>query len=117
MNKIQVSAILDGASSLKDGGLSVRFHTQELSAQDKLIVLENLNQFGWLLFSINELQPEEIPETDAEFKGKKQSQRIRNSLFVLWDKSGRPGKFDDFYRDKTDKIIEWIKNKIEVENG
>lgn len=115
MKGIKVAATLNGANSLADGGLSIRLHTQELSAQDKLEIFEHLNKFGWLIFSENELQPEEMPETEAEFKGKKQSQRIRNSLFVLWDKSGRPGKFDDFYRDRTDKIIEWIKNKIEVE--
>lgn len=43
-------AVLEGVSTLKDGGVSLRFHTQELTAEEKANMFSWADRFGWLLF-------------------------------------------------------------------
>jgi hypothetical protein len=103
----QAPAILTRVSSLKDGGLSLGFATQELSNTDKVTAFEFIHQFGWLLFRENEFKPEN-DET------KSPSTRLRNVLFVYWDQRKKNKvDFDTFYRQEMNKIIEVVKDKLE----
>ena len=117
MKKIQLQATLEGVSTKKDGSLTVRFSTQELKPEEKVIVMEFLNDFGWLLFASNELKEEEVPKEQAEFKGKTQSARLRNVLYVWFEQLKKEGKttvdWDKFYREKTEMLIEHIKEKLD----
>lgn len=65
---IQTPAILEGVSTLKDGSLSVRFHTQEMSPEQKILFMEYLQRFGWLLFKASEttFKDDEVPEYDPK---------------------------------------------------
>lgn len=58
---------------------------------------------------------EELDELDTDLydKPKSQSQRIRNTLFKLFEQDTEGyAEFKDYYKDKTDKIIEHLKSKI-----
>ena len=50
-------------------------------------------------------------------EGKTPSQKLRNSIYVLWDKQGRPKEFCQFYENYIEefrnRILDQI-NKIEV---
>jgi hypothetical protein len=111
----QAPAILTRVSSLKDGGLSLGFATQELSNTDKVTAFEFIHQFGWLLFRENEFKPEDVPTKDAENdETKSPSTRLRNVLFVYWDQRKKNKvDFDTFYRQEMNKIIEVVKDKLE----
>ena len=79
-----------------------------------------LDGFGYLYFRAEEqLSKEEIEEldnldTDLFDQPKTQSQRIRNVLYKLWEQDNKG--FDDFkafYKYHTERIIQWIKDKLE----
>jgi hypothetical protein len=104
---------LSGFSSRADGSAGLRFATQELPL-GSFDVLHKLNgQFGWLLFSENEIQDEEIPTEDAEEGKKRPSVRLRAALFVLWTQTGKPGDFEGFYRERMDKLITFVIDKLD----
>ena len=110
--KAQVQATLEGLSTRKDGSLAMRFSTQELDTQEKLILLEKQGKFGWLLFDENAFKEADIPKSQA-VEGKTPSQRLRAALFVLWEHSDKIDDFETYYRRKMEKLIDWVKDKIE----
>ena len=116
MNGFTVSAVLTRAAATSDGGISVGFHTKELPADEKLSLMKLYNQTGWLLFSPDPIQETAVPEKRSEFELKSRSQTLRGVIFVYWDKSGRQGEFEDFYRSKMNGFIEHVKNKIDELN-
>ena len=110
---IKLPAYLTGFSSRADGSAGIRFATQELTSDDWVELQQNLNQFGWLVFSANEAQPTDIPKEEAEDKAKTPSKRLRATLFVLWKQKGEPQDFESFYRVQVEKVIEAIKSKLD----
>ena len=107
-----VQAILTRASSMVDGGLSLGLHTKELTAEEKVKIMDFHNQAGWLVFSANEVKDEDIPVQDAEMGGKTPSQRLRAVLYIMFDQAGAVGDFDTFYKNKMEAIIEHYKEKL-----
>lgn len=102
----QVPAIVDGVSPLKDGGMSIRYHTQEVNSEMKMLLIECHQKFGWLQFS-------EQPITDAPSEtivrdkdAKTPSQRLRGRMFVYYTKmiDTDPAGFDDWYARKLEAI-------------
>lgn len=110
---IQLPAYLSGFSSLKDGGASIRFATNELSAEDFGLLSEYRNDFGYLLFKGNEFTASDIPATQAEDTQKTPSKRLRSVLFLLWKQTGSNGNFEDYYRTQVEKFIDHVKSKLD----
>lgn len=115
MDRIQIPAILDGASSLRDGGLSVRFHTQELSPEEKAKVMSWLQKFGWLLFDEQEFDDSlELEQVRRDTGGKTPSQRLRNVIHVAYQQSGRIDiTFEQFYQQKMEGFINVVKSRLQ----
>lgn len=115
---VQVAATVDGINPLKDGGMSIRFHTQEMPDASKLILLNSLDKFGWLLFKPEEapFDQHEVPKYDPQKwdEIKSPSQRMRAALFVLWQHTGSQGDFDSFYKKNMETFINVIKSKLEL---
>lgn len=111
------AATVDGVSPLKDGGLSVRFHTQEMNTEDKVKLMGYYQNFGWLLFSPEPLSEKDIPEQEIDpydrKASKSPSQRLRAVLYLLWKQSGSQGDSEDHYRKELEKIISHYQNKLE----
>lgn len=104
-----------GFGSKTDGSARLSFATQELSDQDFAELKKNLNGFGFLLFSENEISTKDIPvERAEEDKNKTPSKRLRAVLYVMSQQKGIPKeKFEEFYREQVEKIIEHIKTKLD----
>lgn len=49
---------------------------------------------------------------DKDLETKSQSVRMRNVLFLLWKQSPEGLDFDQYYKKHTEKIIDWLKGKI-----
>lgn len=113
MKGFTVSSQLIKANPLVDNGMSVGFHTKELSAEEKLGIMSHFQKTGWLLFSEDEVQEADVPETKSEFETKTPSQRLRGVMYVYWEQQGSKGKFEDFYREKMENFIEIIKSKLD----
>jgi hypothetical protein len=112
-NKFQVPAILEGVTPRKDGGVSLRFVTNEVSKDDKVMLMEFYQSFGWMMFAANEFQEADIPsEAAKQDAGASPSKRLKNVLFVLWKQRGENGDFDAFYRQQIERVIETVKAKL-----
>lgn len=115
MSKFQVEAILEGVTPLKDGGVSLRFHTNEVTKAQKVELIEYYQSFGWLMFAANEHQESDIPKDNAKRDGgKSPSQRLRACLFVYWTQLGRKGDFEAFYDQQLEKVINKVKENLDV---
>lgn len=113
MKKFQVEAILEGVTPLKDGGVSLRFHTNEITKPQKVELMDYYQTFGWLLFSANEYQDTDVPKDLANRDGgKSPSQRLRAVLFVYWKQLGAKGGFEPFYNQKVEQFIDRIKENL-----
>jgi hypothetical protein len=114
MKVFKVPATLEGVSTLKDGGLSCRFHTQELSPEDKTKAFEFQQGYGWLLFQEQDYKQDELDleEIRKDTGGKSPSQRMRSVLYILYNQSGQSVSFEVFYSNYMDTIIEQLKDKI-----
>lgn len=110
---IQVPAILTGFATKVDGGASIRFNTNELSDTDVLELKRNQGKFGHVLFKENEFTVDDLPKEQAEDKNKTPSKRLRAVIFIEWTQKGKHGNFEEFYRLKMEKIIEYLKSKLD----
>lgn len=114
--KVLLPAILSKVASRKDRSYSLSFETRELGGSEASILLDSIQQEGWILFSPNEdLTETDIPDEKADSMtgSKTQAQRLRSTLYVLWKQRGQNGSFESFYRSNMETIIELIKEKLE----
>lgn len=110
----QIPAILEGVSPLKDGGLSLRFHTNEIAdTRQKTKVLNFYQAFGWLQFSDQSINTVPDKPISREAGAKTESQRLRASLFVLWKKRYSDIPFDVYYSQQLEKIINTVQRSID----
>jgi len=109
---LKVPTTFDGYSSRADGSLGLRFTTQEMS--DTSDIHRHVRQSGWLLFSENDIQSGDVPKEQAT-DNKTPSKRLRDVLFVLFAQEGGKGDFELFYRERMEKLIEFVKGKLEPE--
>ena len=117
-----IPALLGGYTKKVDGTLSLRFNTQELRDEQFKGINDLHQSYGVLYFTSNEKLTDNelkvLSELDTpKNEGKTPSQKLRNSIYVLWDKQGRPKEFCQFYENYIEefrnRIIDQI-NKIEV---
>lgn len=114
MQKFQIEAILDGVTPLKDGGVSLRFHTNEISKADKVTLMDFYQSFGWLMFAANEFQESEIPKSGAKPEtGQSPSQRLRAVLFIKWKQQGGNGDFEAYYKQQMERFIDAVKAALD----
>lgn len=112
---IQVPATLEGVSTLKDGGVSVRLHTQELSTDEKTTVLNQQGKFGWFLFAEQEFDESELELENIrkDVGGKTPAQRLRAVLYISYQQSGYIEKtFEQYYAEKMERFIDRVKRAL-----
>ena len=113
---IQLSAHMRNPRFNKDGSVTLSFTSGQEVSDDETIYLLNAgrrDELGWLLWSPNKLQVEDLPKEQAEENQKTSAQRLRATIFILWKQRGEPGDFEVFYREKMEKLINQIKNYLE----
>lgn len=111
----KVGATLEGVSTLKDGGVSLRFHTQELSAEEKTVAFNFQQGFGWLLFQEQDYKSEdlELAEIRKDTNGKSPSQRMRSVMYLLYKQSGQSVPFEVYYGNQMELILNQLKDRLE----
>lgn len=115
MRTFKVPATLEGVSTLKDGGVSLRFHTQELTAEEKTLAFGYQTGFGWLLFQEKDDYQDDIDlgEIRKDTGGKSPSQRMRSVLYLLWKKSGASASFEVYYAQQMERMIDMLKDRLD----
>lgn len=99
----------------KDGSATLAFTTGEV-ADDEVIYLLNAgrrDELGWLLWSPNQHQTDDLPDEPATDETKTPAKRLRAVLFILWKQQGSRGDFEVFYRERMGKLIDMIKMKLD----
>lgn len=108
---------LNPISRRKDKSVKLSFETRELTPEETLTLMAMEGEEGWILFSSNQdIKEEEIPDANADLGQKTQSTRIRSCLYKLFmqdvNEKKYLGTFENYYKDKTEKIIEHYKSLI-----
>lgn len=111
-----------------DKSLKITLHTQELNPEQvgNLFAIQNIP--GYVVVSTMPVSQETIDTVesatiDREFEHKTPAQRLRNVLYVLWEKErpteingdGQPVfiEFDVYYKRKMTTIINHLKSKLD----
>jgi hypothetical protein len=121
MNIFQVPAVIDGVAPLKDRGMSIRFHTNELTDEQKLEILKHYQKYGWLLFKESEsnFTEDEVPDFDPKEFDEQRSpaERLRAVVYVYARDIRKIPEEDkkahrDFYVSEMERIINAYKKKL-----
>lgn len=116
LKRFQIPAVLEGVSTLKDGGVSMRFHTNELNSDAKALAFDYQGEFGWLLFQQNEHSDESTKDLEAvrrDTGGKSPSQRLRSVLYKLYLQRGDSSKtFEQYYAEQMERMINAAKERL-----
>lgn len=113
MKSVEVNIIITGIRSKVDGSLGLSLTTPELTPEEKaeFMRLQGVN----LIALFTPLDEKDAPRyvVDKEIETKTPSERLRNSLYVLWEQEGSRGEFDEFYKKSMEKFIEIVKERLE----
>jgi len=113
MKTIETNAIITGIRAKVDGSLGVSMTTPELTPEEKAEFMRL--QGNNLIVTLQPLDEKDAPKyvIDKEIETKTPSNRLRNTLFVLWTQEGSKGEFDEFYKKYMEKFINALKEKLE----
>jgi hypothetical protein len=127
MRAIRTEAQLTSFRARSDRSLGFSGVTPELSSSEKAAMFDLQNLLVELVIFTKDDPEGEILDVEKEMEGKTPSQRLRACLFVLWKETYPPGRilpvgerpitFESFYAEQMEKIIEWVKRKIDGEKG
>jgi hypothetical protein len=111
MKAIKVRTIITSIRSKNDRSLGISLSTPELTVEERsefmnLQSVECMTLFEPISEKVN------MVEIKSEVSTKTQSQRLRAVIFILWKQEGENGTFEEYYRIKTEQIIDWLKTKI-----
>jgi hypothetical protein len=115
---ILLPAYVENISTRKDKSVKIVLSTQELTPAQAGEIFNLMNSLVIAYLSVKDINSDELDQVDKidpELGGKTQGQRIRNTLYVLYEKNNEGFKdFNSFYKNKTEKIIEHLKTKIDA---
>lgn len=117
-NAIRLEIQLTGFSSRVDGSLGFRGVTPEMAAEEKVALMELQGLLVEALFIPKDEKDAELIEVKGEMDVKTPSQRLRSVLFCFFkeqQKKGLKEAFDTFYARHLEKLIEYVKTKIDSE--
>ena len=115
----QVQASLTSINALTHGTLKMVFNTQEgIGSESMKRLFELYEKLGWISFNVEKIEAENIanlPKIDpSEYDdGKTPSQRLKNIIYVLWAKKGKPGFFEDYKIRCYGKFERIIKDEVD----
>lgn len=112
MKAIEVGAVITTITAKQDRSLGLRIITPELKTEEKAEFMELQGVNVQLLINPLDTIPAGVLEIKTEVNQKSQSQRIRAVIFLLWQNEGSKGDFETYYKEKTDKYIEFLKEKL-----
>lgn len=114
---LQVQATLGSVSQTKDGCCRFSVHTQEITNDEKLELLNSAGLTGWLLFKEDEKEFDikDIPKENTSIESKSLSERLRGVQFIVWKQSYEVQypNFEEWRRKQMEGLIQQYKDKIE----
>jgi hypothetical protein len=108
---IKHQATISSITAKVDGSVGYKINTPELNSEQKTAIFDLQNQNVEVL--INPMGAKEVLEVKTDLNQKSQSKRIRAVLFLLWQRDPEGLTFEEYYNEKTEKYIDWLKGKLE----
>lgn len=111
MSHIILPASFDNLSLRKDGSVSLKFDTRELSGDEITQLLGYRNTEGYLQFSQSNqfvAPPNEKPNLDL----KSPAELLRDALYVWYKESKSNQTFETFYNTKMEQIRQGVLSKL-----
>lgn len=111
---LKISSQIEKFESRSDNTWKLIIGTQELHSEDVAELAMLKGKQGWFVFSESGITEKDIPIEKVEFKNDKtQGQRLRAVIYRLWEQDPMGySEFELFYKAKTEKIIDWLKEKL-----
>lgn len=113
---IKVPGMISGISTLKDKTLKMTVYvTREIDSESKAKIFDQENNEGWFLFSPNDIQPNDVPQDNAKFDGRKSpSERLYAVQYVYWSQewSGKYPNFNQWREAEMENLINDYKAKL-----
>ena len=109
---------LTRAQRKADKSVSISFVTSLEQSTSEMAQLDELFQQDCILaikdipFVDAEINDIDSIDLDLEDNRKSPSQRLRNVLYILWDQGVKDVEFKEFYRNRMERLIEQIKNRL-----
>lgn len=113
MKAIKTNIIINSIRSRRDSSLGFSAETPELTSEEKVAFMDLQGQSLNVLLEPTEYPIDDEINVEKDVDNKTQAQRIRAVLFLIWKQQGEQGEFRDFYHAKTEKYINYLKEKIE----
>lgn len=114
--KIILPVSLNPLSRRKDRSVKLSFETRELSQEEILSLMALEGNEMWIALAPNADEIPNTPDERAEVDEKTPGERLRAVLFVWFKQETEAGKFigtfETFRRERTERIIEGIKSKL-----
>ncbi len=112
---VQIPAIIDKVESNDDNSAKVKIFTREIKPEVFGYLFSLNKKEVWLAVSEIEMKPEdiEVAEVKVERNEKTPSQRLRATLFVLWEQTKQTTNFEQYYREKMEDFINKVKEKLD----
>ena len=119
MKILQADGTLSTYNPLADGGLSIRFVTQEATDVDvSELHGEFFRQFGRLYFVVGDNAKPELRPPDTIDKKKSMSKRLRDAIWHLGVAMGvKQEDSEEYYRTRMAAFIAEIESEIEQAKG
>lgn len=121
MKSVKIPVVLERVGTRRDNTIKLEFGTSEIPPKDAVFLMNNINKYGVIAFSPEDISREELEAIEQSVKrsqdiGKSPSQRLRSVLFLLWKAEGEPQGFSDkdrYYERKMEQIIEHFKRRLD----
>ena len=119
MTKIILPAVLKPITRKVDKSVKLSFDSREISPEEALALMALEGSEMWLCMSAEQKDAESIPDDlgAIEIGEKTVGQRMRSVMFILYKQEVAKGKyigiFDNFYKERMEKLIQLMKDKID----
>jgi len=117
MKKIfQSPAFISRISTMEDKTIRLHIDCQEMNPESEATLFSIRHLPGWFLFAEQKLETEDIanlPDIHLEKNEKSKGQRLRAALYVLWQGTDRKKTSEEFYNEKMEDFITFIKKKLD----
>lgn len=115
---LQIPCQITGVKTMSHRSLRIQIDTQEgLTDEEFSKVSANFEKTGWFTFSVEPVTPDSLinlPPLTYEKDEKSPGQRLRASLFRLWEAKGKPTEtFNEYYATQMERMINNVQKAIE----
>lgn len=106
-------AQISTVTSRVDGSVKFAVVTPELEIQHRAVLLGMHGKNARVMIEPLDVPIDGLEEVSTEAEPKTPCARLRACIFVFWEQSGKPDSFDTFYRSKMERLITYVKDKLE----